>query len=139
MSTHKKKHTQGLSNKELILKGENEEYATIKSSCGDCRFDCILLNGNSIKARIKGNLRKNSHSGRKILFEKEDFVLIQKDDTTTEKDIYFIINKYTPAEKSKLAKLGELKTRSTTTATTIIMEGEAIIENNDDEIDIDDI
>jgi translation initiation factor IF-1 len=53
------------------LKGENEEYATIKSSCGDCRFDCILLNGNTIKAKIKGNLRKGSGSRIKIHFEKD--------------------------------------------------------------------
>jgi len=132
MSTHKKKHTQGLSNKELMIKGENQEYATIQLPHGDCRFTCLLLNGNTLKAKLKGKMTK-------VRIEKNDFVLIQKDDSTTEKDIYYIVNKYEASEKAKLQKLGELKTRSNTTGPAIIMAGETIVENNDDEINIDDI
>ena len=54
-------------------------------------------------------------------------------------NIYYIVNKYEASEKAKLQKLGELKTRSNTTGPAIIMAGETIVENNDDEIDIDDI
>jgi hypothetical protein len=55
---------------------------------------------------LKGSLIKGP--GKKRV-DKGDLVLLEKDPTTTEKDKFVIIWKYSEEEKKKLTKMGELK------------------------------
>jgi translation initiation factor IF-1 len=133
MATHVKKHQQTKGLKELIIKGKGQEYAEVTEPLGDCRFKCVLLNREEIKAIITGRLIKGPH---KQTIKKGDFVLVEIDSSTTETKKYFIIHKYTPDDKKQLAKMGELKTVVTNT-NAIIIENEEEASNQAQEIDDD--
>jgi initiation factor 1A len=134
MATHQKKHTRTRGPRDLVFKeGNNEEYAKITEKYGECRFGCELLNGEIVIAKLRTAIKKK---GR---VEKEDLVLLQKDNSTTTKDKYYIINKYTLDEKKKLMKTGELAiTRTCETVGTIIRMDNEVAEKYETEIEIDD-
>jgi initiation factor 1A len=127
MATHQKKHVQkrGTNTKELITRDESlgEKYAEIVKATGDCRFDCRFLDGSTTNAALQGRLIKGPNKQRVVA---GDFVLLQALDCHTEKDKYFIIHKYSPDDKKKLAKNGELAQIRTSeeAGTTVMMEGE---------------
>ena len=103
MATHQKKHVKNKGNQELILKEAGEEYATVESPLGGSppRFICRTLTNKEINASLKGSIRQRVYKG--------DVVLVQKDETTTEKEKFIIIHKYKDDHKKTLSKLGELK------------------------------
>ena len=127
MATHQKKHVQkrGTNTKELITRDDSlgEKYAEVVRPTGDCRFDCRFLDGSTTNAVLAGRLIKGPNKQR---ITAGDFVLLQAIDCHTEKDKYYIIFKYSPEEKKKLAKNGELAQIKTTedVGTTVVMEGE---------------
>ena len=125
MSTHQKKHTQHSGSRALITKEINQDYATITVARGNCRFDCTLLNGSVVTAKLVGRLINGpAHKRIKI----DDFVLIEKYVDNTESDVYHIIHKYEGDHKTKLMKQGELKTNKVSldegNVSNILMEGE---------------
>lgn len=127
MATHQKKHVQKRCaiTKELITRDDTlyEKYAEITRPTGDCKFDCRLLDGSITNATLVGRLVKGPKKQR---INVGDFVLIQALECHTEKEKYYIIHKYTPDEKKKLIKNGELAQVKTTEdiGTTVVMEGD---------------
>jgi initiation factor 1A len=127
MATHQKKHVQKhcTITKELVTKDDtlHEKYAEITRPTGDCKFDCRLLDGSITNATLVGRLVKGPKKQRINI---GDFVLIQALECHTEKEKYYIIHKYTPDEKKKLIKNGELAQVKTTEdiGTTVVMEGD---------------
>ena len=138
MATHTKKHTQHMGNRELIIKGKNQDYATITKLIGNGQFECTLLNGTCKTAKIPGKFRA---PGKKTLIALNNFVLIEKYVDNTECDLYYIIHKYEGDHKQKLQKQGQLDTfqvqskNAGTNDTNIIMQGETINQVNELEID----
>jgi initiation factor 1A len=120
MATHQKKHTKRTGHtKELQLKQEGEEYGEIMNEKGDLRFEVKLIINNSLtiaKAR-----RAIAFGPNKTRITKGDTVLLQLDDSTSSKDRYYIIHKYTQDETKQLKKMGELVT---------IVKQEETINNN---------
>lgn len=127
MATHQKKHVQnrGTITKELIIRDESlgEKYAEVVRPSGDCRFVCRLLDSSTTNAVLIGRLIKGPKKQRINI---GDFVLIQALECHTEKEKYYIIHKYTPEEKKKLTKNGELAQVKTSedTGTVVVMESE---------------
>lgn len=127
MATHQKKHVQKRCaiTKELITRDENlgEKYAEVVRPSGDCRFVCRLLDNSTTNAVLIGRLVKGPKKQRINI---GDFVLIQALECHTEKEKYYIIHKYTPEEKKKLTKNGELAQVKTleTNGTVVVMENE---------------
>ena len=125
MSTHQKKHTQHSGNRALIIKDKNQDYATITLARGNCRFDCTLLNGSVVIAKLVGRLITGPAHKRINI---GDFVLIEKYVDNTESDVYHIIHKYEGDHKTKLMKQGELKINKVSldegNISNILMEGE---------------
>ena len=107
MATHQKAHTKNRGTKELIFRNEKEgeEYAEVEAPNGDARFECRLLNGTTVIAKLAGRLIRGPN---KQYIKKNDFVLLQLDKASSGADKYYIIHKYSPDEKKKLAKNGEL-------------------------------
>ena len=126
MATHQKKHMQTRGTKELVFRDqkEGEEYAEVLKASGDCRFECTLLNGEKVTAKLTGVLIKGPKKQRVVA---GDFVLLQLSGATTEKNTYYIIHKYSPDDKKKLAKNGELTMVSNNTegGTNVVMAGDA--------------
>jgi hypothetical protein len=141
--THIKNHIKNRGTSELIHKQGKEEYAYVEISNGGSppRFVCKTLMEKSVNAYLKGSLVKGP--GKKRV-DKGDLVLLEKDPTTTEKDKYVIIWKYSEEDKKKLIKQGELKSITITNESTpsngtnIKFEGEAS-KDVDEEINIADI
>jgi len=143
MATHQSKHKQrnGTDTKELRIKSDSERYAEVVRATGVCRFECRFLDNSTTIAILKGSLKKGPHKQR---ITSGDFVLLQDiNECHTEKDKYYIIHKYSPDEKKKLTKNGELTQIKTSEdiGTTIMMESEIVnktvaeTEINDDFID----
>jgi len=136
MATHQKKHVQIKGTKELVLRDEKagEVYGDVLTPVGDCRFECQLLNGEKVIASLRGSLVKGP---KKQFIKKEDFVLLQ----ITEDKTYYIIHKYSPDDKKKLARQGELNTISNTNegGTKITMASDLGGAKAIDDDDIDDI
>lgn len=138
MATHLKKHTQNRGDRELIFKDKSQEYAVILNSLGEYRFEVQGLNGEKFKAKLTGNLIRGPN---KQYVQKGDNVLIGKDINDTERDKWYIQHKYSSDDWKKLGKQGELKvikTKEDTNVggTAIVMEGEAVQETH--QVDIDD-
>ena len=101
---------------------DGEFYAEVLKPLGDGQMRVQILNGSEDTAKLKGSMRK----GRG--FEKVNpgnWVLIQHDASTTGKDKYWIIHKYSDSEKKQLERLGELRSIVEKKDTsTFIFEGE---------------
>ena len=105
--THQKKHIKRKNN-DFILKieSENQEYAEVIAAKGSSRFEVrVIKNNEIINAKLRGSL---SHGPGKQRIEKNNYVLIHLDKTTTDGDKYYIIHKYSPEDVRKLHKMGQL-------------------------------
>ena len=137
MATHQKKHNQNRGIAQLIFKEKNEQYAEVIKPIGDSRFEVQLQTGDKVIAKLTGRLIKGPNKQRVM---PSDFVLIDKNCDNTESDKYYIIHKYSPEDKKKLIKNGELvqiKTEQIDTGTLVIMDND-VAEKELNEIDIDD-
>ena len=109
MATHQKKHIKrGGHTKELQLKQDGEEYGEIVNEKGDLRFEVKLIINNS--TTIAKARRAIAFGPNKTRITKGDTVLLQLDDSTSSKDRYYIIHKYSADETKQLKKMGELVT-----------------------------
>ena len=110
MATHQKKHVKRHGYiMELKYRNdeEGEEYAEILSEMGNCRFEVKLISDDTIYiAKAKGTLIKGPKRER---LQKDDLVLLQLDNSTSEKK-YYIIHKYSPDDRKMLKKAGQLAT-----------------------------
>ena len=110
MATHTKKHIKKkntTSTRLFNVREGNEKYATINKAFGNGRFECTTENENKI---VTGTLANRLISGpHKQRVCAGDLVLLDLDISTTSSEKYYIIYKYSPDEKKKLAKQGELK------------------------------
>lgn len=127
MATHQKAHIKNKGPKDLVFRDEKlgEEYAEIINSVGDARFECKIIHNNLITiAKLAGRLIKGPHKQRIV---KGDYVLLSLDGSTSGKDKYFIMHKYSPEDKKKLAKHGEFavaKSAEDESKTNVIFEDE---------------
>lgn len=112
---------------------EDEQYAETIKAQGDGQFSVQILNGPEEIAKLKGSMRKGKNFDKVNI---GDMVLVQLDPTTTGKDKYYIIHKYSQDEKKQLEKLGELKSVVEKVSSTFIWEGEEE-ENETKEQDVD--
>jgi hypothetical protein len=105
-NTHQRKHTKNTGSIELQYKQAGEEYAIINGDKGSARFEVTIYTTSQIAmAKARGAL---IHGPKKQRLVKGDMVLVQRDDTTTAGDKYFILLKYSPDEVKRLQKAGEL-------------------------------
>jgi hypothetical protein len=105
--THQKKHIKRKNN-DFILKieSENQEYAEVIAAKGGSRFDVrVIKNNEIINAKLRGTL---SHGPGKQRIDKNNYVLIHLDKSTTDGNKYYIIHKYSPEDVKKLHKMGQL-------------------------------
>ena len=128
MATHQKKHIKRVAlNKELQIKqNDSEQYGEIVGEKGDLRFEIKLIKNNALTI---AKARKAITSGpRKTRLIKGDIVLLQLDETTTGRDKYFIIHKYSQDDVKQLKKAGELSVivSELEEQTTVAFEEEAI-------------
>lgn len=123
MATHQKAHIKTRGTKELITKDSNEEYAEVIRPVGDARFECQLLNGNKVMGKLTGRLIKGPNKQR---ITPGDLILLQLDTSSSDSSKYYILHKYSPDDRKKLAKKGELVQiqQSEDVGTNIIMEGD---------------
>jgi translation initiation factor IF-1 len=126
MATHQKAHIKNKGSKDLVYRDIKlgEEYAEIVNSVGDARFECKIVHNKVVTvAKLAGRLIKGPNKQRIV---KGDIVLLSLDDSTSSKDKYFIIHKYSPEDKKKLLKQGEFAVASTDedSKTTVIFEDE---------------
>jgi initiation factor 1A len=125
MATHQKRHVQkkNVKSVEFVIKeATTDRYAEVVGCYGSCRFECQFIEGGTTNAKLKNSLKRRT----KIV--KGDLVLLEKDESTTGEDNYFIIAKYTTDDKKKLKHLGHLNTVKITdlSKSSIITESEAI-------------
>lgn len=109
--THITRHHKSSNNisRELQYKQNGEEYAIVSGDKGNGRFLVTIYSTNeSTMAKARGAI---IHGPRRQRIEKDDLVLIQKDESTSlqnSKDKYFIIHKYSYDEMKRLEKAGLL-------------------------------
>ena len=88
------------SKRDLLLKEEGQEYATITRMLGNSRVECHLCEGGNAMGRIRGGMR-----GR-VWINQGDIVLVGVKEF--QKDKVDILHKYLPDEARELKKLGEI-------------------------------
>lgn len=123
--THKKKHNK---NKGIIKEqirneiGPNEKYGTVMRNLGIYQFECKFLDNSTTNAVLTGSLIKGPNKQR---ISVGDFVLLQ---SSIESNKYYIIHKFSPDDKKRLAKNGQLTQINTTEqiGTTVIIESEIV-------------
>jgi hypothetical protein len=124
------------SSNQLLIKNDDnfEYYAEVLKSIGHCQFIIRFLNSDESIGKLKGSMT-NGRGFEKVV--SGNWVLVQKDPTTTGKDKYFIIHKYGDSDKKQLEKLGELVTVSEIVdKSTYIFEGdEETVERTEEKID----
>lgn len=112
ISTHQKKHVQNNQktsgkSRELVIKQDGEEYATIKEAVGNNGYNCVVIKDNTVvNAKARGCLISGPKKQR---IGKGDMVLIQLDSSTSGKAKYYILHKYTPDHVKLLQKGSHLK------------------------------
>ena len=121
---------------QLLMKNEDndEHYAEVIKSIGCCQFSIRFLNGDEAIGKLKGSM---THGRGFEKITSGNWILAQRDPTTTGKDKYYIIHKYSDSERKQLEKLGELVTVSEKVdESTFIFEGEEeTVERTEEKID----
>lgn len=96
----KSKSNKGFTTRDLQYKTDGQEYAKIIKVNGDCRFDCLCIDGKIRLGHIRGSLKKRS---RIVL---NDIVLVSLREFQDRK--CDIILQYKSDEIRKLKKFGEI-------------------------------
>ena len=115
MTTHQKKHIKytgrNTKNDELQLADPKSGtvYGRVFAPRGSCRFEIVTIGDNqTLNCALRGRMQGKGGPSNRI--NVGDLVLLEHDASTTTKDNYFIIHKYSPADTRTLEKKGELKT-----------------------------
>jgi translation initiation factor IF-1 len=112
-----------------ITNPKNQYYAIIKAHQGDSRFIVSLLNGDEVKATLRGYLKIRNKNN---IIHPGDFVLIEKSSINIIKPTYYILVKYNRNERDKLRNMGE-------NVDSLNEEINDIYTDNTNELNIDDI
>lgn len=96
-----KKPTDEISNKQLILKEDEQEYAKITKLLGNCHCNVLTDDGIELQCGIRGNMRK------RVWINNGDFVLISLRDFQSYKGD--IIHKYSDTDARTLIKSNDIK------------------------------
>ncbi len=96
----KKGKKQVQEDRELVYKGESEEYAQVTKLLGDGRFECNCADGQKRIAHVRGKMRK------RIWIGNGDIILVSLRDFEPEK--CDVVEKYKEKEVAKLKKVGEI-------------------------------
>ena len=86
--------------RDLVYKGESEEYAQVIKILGDGRFECNCADGVKRIAHVRGKMRK------RIWIANGDIILVSLRDFEPEK--CDVVEKYREKEVAKLKKVGEI-------------------------------
>ena len=148
MATHQKKHIKhtgrNTRNTELQLADPKlgTTYAKVIAPKGSCRFEVVTISDNkTYNSGLRGKMQGKGGPSNRI--NVGDLVLLEYDTSTTTKDNYYIVHKYSQADTRTLEKKGEL-----TTVRAMSEEASAIVFEKDSydtttlaekEIDISDI
>jgi translation initiation factor IF-1 len=137
--THKTKHIKKkIVFNELHYSTENELYGTINCDLGNATFEVTIHNTNKIiQAKACGAIIKGPKKQR---LNKGDMILVQLDTSTTSKEKYFIIHKYSPDDVKNLRLQGHLtqiKEICDKNKPIVTFEND-VIQNVENDIDIDD-
>lgn len=136
--THKTKHSKRTGFNELQYSTENELYGTINCDLGNATFEVTIHNTNKIiQAKACGAIIKGPKKQR---LSKGDIILIQPDSSTTSKEKYFIIYKYSPDDVRHLRSEGHLtqiKEICDKNKPIVAFEND-VIKNVENELEIDD-
>ena len=126
------KNVEGGGTKFLELKDDEQEYAFLSKSLGNCRFECICQDGTTRLGCIRGGMRK------RVWLKVGEWVLVSLRDFQDNK--CDIIHKYSESDVNQLKKIGAI----TGNIETELTMGEDIVNNEyeddniilgDDEID----
>ena len=96
----KKGKKQVQEDRELLYKGESEEYAQVIRILGDGRFECNCTDGVKRIAHVRGKMRK------RIWIANGDIILVSIREFEPEK--CDVVEKYKEKEVAKLKKAGEI-------------------------------
>jgi hypothetical protein len=136
--THQSKHKKNTNSKELQYRQQNEEYAIINGDKGNARFEVIIHATNQVvMAKARGSI---IHGPKKQRLEKGDMVLLQRDESTSSGNKYYILLKYSQDDIKRLRKAGELtqiKEANEEEKVVIAFENDVIVKKQE-EIEIDD-
>jgi translation initiation factor 1A len=86
--------------KQLILKEDGSEYATLGKNLGNSRFTCDCHDGRERLGHIRGKMQK------RVWLKQGDLVLVSVRDYQDDK--CDIVHKYNESDKSELLKMGQL-------------------------------
>ena len=95
-----KKGGNGPSFKQLVLKEDGSEYATLGKNLGNSRFTCDCHDGRERLGHIRGKMQK------RVWLKQGDLVLVSVRDFQDDK--CDIVHKYSEDDKSQLLKMGQL-------------------------------
>lgn len=83
-----------------------EQYAEVLQAVGNSRFKIKFLNGEETNAKLKGSMSKGRGFTK---VEKGHLVLAQLDSSTSGKDNFYIVHRYSSDEKRMLERMKELE------------------------------
>ena len=95
-----KKGGNGPSTRQLILKEDGSEYATLGKNLGNSRFSCDCHDGRERLGHIRGKMQK------RVWLKQGDLVLVSVRDFQDDK--CDIVHKYSEDDKNQLLKMGQL-------------------------------
>ena len=83
-----------------------EQYAEVLQAVGNSRFKIKFLNGEETNAKLKGSMSKGRGFTK---VEKGHLVLAQLDSSTSGRDNFYIVHRYSSDEKRMLERMKELE------------------------------
>lgn len=95
-----KKGGNGPSFKQLVLKEDGSEYATLGKNLGNSRFTCDCHDGRERLGHIRGKMQK------RVWLKQGDLVLVSVRDFQDDK--CDIVHKYNEDDKGQLLRMGQL-------------------------------
>ena len=95
-----KKGGNGPVTKQLVLKEDGTQYATLKKNLGNSRFECDCHDGRDRIGHIRGKMQK------RVWLKQGDLVLVCQREFQDDK--CDIVHKYSEDDKSQLLKMGQI-------------------------------
>ena len=84
----------------IAVPSEQEKYAVAKKSLGNGRFLCEDLKGDEFQAKLRGSMQRG-RGFQKVV--PNNWLLVQQSE-----EVFYILYRYTDAEKKQLERSGEL-------------------------------
>ncbi|KAJ2640278.1 Translation initiation factor 1A [Coemansia sp. RSA 1286] len=92
--------------RELVFKGDDQEYAYVTKLLGNGRLSAISIKGEKLRVHIRGKMRKKVWIavGNLVLVSEREFETVKED---TDRNVDLLI-RYNDEEESQLRKYGEI-------------------------------